>query len=479
MKKIIYDDRFDGVQELIKNKLVELGTASLSVAVAQGDEIIWEEGFGWADRERRLPSDPHIMYSLASISKPITATGLMILKERGLVDLDKPINDYLGDAKLKAWVGNAKDATVRLVANHTSGLPLHCQFFYEDEPYPKPHMDESIRRYGNLVSIPGERYQYSNLGYGILDYVISRVSGNSYEDFMREEVFLPLDMTHTSLNVGKGLEKYQAMRYGQDGLRIPFYDFDHPGASAIYSSAHDLVRFGMFHLKAHLSDQKAILSDDAIDEMKVGTGEVGVGTKYGVGWANRDDSFGYRAVSHSGGMGGVSTILMLIPDEKIAVAVLANSSSPLPDLIHKEILSVMLPKYAEKRAEAEANQKQGDDAKQDFMPTPEFLGEWKGTAHTYKGDIPITLWFKECGDVVVKMGDQLKTLLNDIAFEDGYLFGRMTGDIGTEDVNRRPYNLYLTLKLRDKVLNGAMSAISLPDRKMGNALSHWIEVKMS
>ena len=72
-----------------------------------------------------------------------------------------------------ARVGNAGDATVRRVANHTSGLPLHYQFFYADEPYRRPAMDETIRRYGNLVTAPGERYQYSNLGYGVIDYVIA------------------------------------------------------------------------------------------------------------------------------------------------------------------------------------------------------------------------------------------------------------------------------------------------------------------
>jgi len=89
-------------------------------------------------------------------------------------------------------------------------------------------MDETIRRYGNLVTAPGERYQYSNLGYGILDYIISRISGRSYEDFMRTEVFLPLDMTHSSVHIDSGLKKYQAIRYDTDGLRIPFYDLITP-----------------------------------------------------------------------------------------------------------------------------------------------------------------------------------------------------------------------------------------------------------
>ncbi|MGA7341723.1 MAG: serine hydrolase domain-containing protein, partial [Terracidiphilus sp.] len=237
-------DQFDGVRASIRKRITDQSVPSVAVAVAQHGKIIWEEGFGWADRENGIPATENTMYSLASISKPITATALMTLVQAGKIDLDKPINDYLGDAKLKARIGDANDATVRRVANHSSGLPLHYQFFLSNEPYQKPSYDETILRYGNLVTIPGEHYQYSNLGFGIVGYVLSRVSGEGYADFMRDAVFLKLGMTHTSVGVGPGLEKFQAIRYDQKGSPIPFYDFDHPGASAIYSSAHDLVRFG-------------------------------------------------------------------------------------------------------------------------------------------------------------------------------------------------------------------------------------------
>ncbi|GHO84718.1 serine hydrolase domain-containing protein [Dictyobacter formicarum] len=218
--------RFEAIRERIERGLVERSIPSLTVAVAQGSTILWEEGFGWADRERRIPATPHTMYSLASISKPTTATGLMILKERGLLDLDRPINEYLGDSKLQAHVGSAEEATVHRVTNHTSGLPLHYQFFYQDEPYLPPSMDETIRRYGHQVNAPGEHYQYSNLGYGILGEVIARLSGKSYADFLRQEVFLPLGMLRASVNIGTVLEAFQAQRYEEDGSPYPFYDFD-------------------------------------------------------------------------------------------------------------------------------------------------------------------------------------------------------------------------------------------------------------
>jgi CubicO group peptidase (beta-lactamase class C family) len=460
------------VRAFIKRQLTERRLPSISVAVARDGRIIWEEAFGWADSERRVPATPHTMYSLASISKPFTATGLMILKERGRVELDRPVNEYLGEAKVAVRVGDPAEATVRRVANHTAGLPLHYQFFYVDESYRAPSRDETIRRYGACVTAPGERFQYSNLGYGILDHVITRVSGRGYADFMREEVFAPLGLTHTSVNIGPGLEKYQAFRYNTDGSPIPFYDFDHPGGSAIYASAHDLVRFGMFHLKAHLPDQKAILKDETIDEMQKATSEMGSNAGYGIGWVTTEYPGGRRRVEHSGGMGGVSTLLRLYPAEKIAIVALGNASSNLPGQVMDQIVAVVAPETAR----SPGAQSQAPPA-QDFKPSGELLGAWQGKVQTYKGELGFTLQFQPDGDVHAQLGPQLKTLLNRPQFKDGYLSGSFTGDIGTEDANRTRYTLSLSLKLRGDVLNGAMTAQSLPGRRVGNALTHWVELK--
>jgi CubicO group peptidase (beta-lactamase class C family) len=469
-------DPFGSIRDLIRAELVEQVLPSLAVAVARDGEILWEEGFGWADRENRVLATEHTMYSLASISKPITATGLMLLQEQGKLELDRPINDYLGEAKLKAWVGDAADATVRRVANHTAGLPLHYHFFPEDEPRRRPPMGETIRRYGILVTAPGERYQYSNLGYGLLDDLISRLSGRSYPDFMREQLFLPLGMTHSSVDVGSGLEPFQAVRYGADGTRFPFYDFDHPGGSAVFCSAHDLIRFAMFHLKAHRPDQKAILSDETLDAMKVPTASQAGTSRYGIGWDIDEDDFGYRSVAHGGGMGGVSTICTLIPEENLTVVALANASCGLPGRVTREILTLLLPRFAERRAQAEAQPKAETPQEEPLRLPPELIGDWQGQVHTYQGERPFMLAFRESGDVHAQFGTQLKTLLNDTRFRDGWLTGRLMGDIGTEDASDRPHHLHLDLKLRGARLNGAMIAISLPTKRLTNALAHWVEL---
>jgi len=466
-------NRFSGIRANI-TELVNSGEIpSLSVAVARGGKIIWEEGFGWADRERMIKATPHTMYSLASISKPITATGLMILVEREMVDIHKPVDTYIAPAKITAFEGRAEDATVKHFLNHTAGLPLHYTFFYEDEPYRKPSMDESIRRYGILVHPPGEVYQYANFGFGILDNVITKISGKSFADFMRNEVFLPLGLTHTSVNIGPGLEEYAATRYDDDNNPIPFYDFDHPGASALFSSAHDLVRFGMFHLKDHMADQKPILKDETIDMMHDERDRNAANRSYGLGWAfNRDDN-GYRSVSHSGGMPGVSTLLKLIPSEDVAVVVLCNASTRHTRRITDDIIGELLPEFAEKRAKSAERSEPPP-----YKPVPELIGEWSGAIRTYEGEIPVTMVFQEDGDIHFEIEGQPRTLVNDISYRNKHLTGLMMGDIPTADAQIHDHNVSIDVYLEGDRLVGYVSARS-STKRLYWALSSYIRLVKS
>jgi CubicO group peptidase (beta-lactamase class C family) len=483
---------FESVAETIRQQLREHDIPSMAIAVAQGGSILWEEGFGWANREERIPATPHVMYSLASISKPVTATALMMLVERGLIDLDRPINDYLGDAELTARVGDAAEATVRRVANHTSGLPLHFQFFYEDEPYRRPPMDETIRRYGNLVWAPGERSQYSNLGYGLLDSVISRVSGKPYEDFLREDVFLPLGMTRAAVGVPPYLAGFAAERYGSDGVPYPFYDFDHPGGSAVFCSAHDLVRFGMFHLGQTPPDARAILSAASLAEMQRPTASEEDGSGYGVGWGSKQRPDGPNTVSHSGGMGGVRTILLLVPSEGIAVAVLSNGGATGAyggvGLTAIRALAVLAPEAGQTLERDYQESLSALTATSEPRPTaeipPELLGEWRGQVHTYVRDLPLVLRFRESGDVHARLDTAPWSLVNDVTVKDGRLTGLFLGTLDTPDARRTRHTLHLDLTLRGDVLNGAVIALSVfapeggtPGHRVGNALAHWTELR--
>jgi CubicO group peptidase (beta-lactamase class C family)/acetyl esterase/lipase len=468
-------DQFDAIREEIQRRLVQQSVPSVSVAVARGDRILWEEGFGWADRENRLRATPHTPYTLGSVSKPITATALMVLVERKLLALDKPINDYLGDAKIRARVGDVSQATLQRVAQHTAGLPGYYETFYPDEPGTPPTPEVVTLRYGFVVFPPGERFYYSNLDYALLGDAVARASGKSFGDFLREEVFLPLDMQRSGVPLGPGLRQYRAIRYGLDRQRLPDYVTPHAPASDIYASAHDLVRFGMFHLKAHLADQKAILQDRTIDLMQQSVVPMG-DEEYRIGWHIRRDAKGRRQVLHGGAAAGVDVQLTLVPEEKLCVAVLANVTRDWPGAVTEHVTNAIMAKVLG-GAPGDYPVAAGPKAPSATSGLPGKLrGNWTGSVHTVGQELAVTLWFQESGDVHAQMGDQLKTLVNDARFSEGQFTGKMTGDIGTAEANRRPYHLAWDVTLRDGRFCGVLYAVGRhPSR--GQSLAHWVELR--
>lgn len=444
---------------------------SVSIAVSQGGKIVWEESFGFSDRENQVRATPHTPYVLGSASKPITATALMVLQKQGKLRLDEPINSYLGHAKVSAHVGNARDATLLRVAQHMAGLPGLYETFYADEQDRPPPMDENIRRYGFTAFPPGERFNYSNLDYGLLGYVISRTSGESFSRFLHSAVFLPLTMGNACLDPCAG-GAAPAVRYLYDGSRLPPYITAHPGAADIRASADDLVRFGMFHLKDHRPEQKAIVPDSALDEMQRTTVAMGGANSYGIGWLVGHDTAGRRRVSHGGAGAGVDTQLTLLPDQDTAVVVLLNTNieGHISAEIADEIVATLFNDSPASTPDQAAPQ----------LPRggigPEILGKWTGQVHTYLRDLPVTLEFSPTGDLHATLGGQPVMTLRNVQVEGGRVKGRMTGDIGTPDANRRAYYLDWDLTLRGEVLDGVLYAIGT-ETSRGVQLGYWVELR--
>ncbi len=480
-KEKVIGDRFDPVRVLIEKRMKQHEMASVSIAAAQDGKIVWEESFAWADKEKQIASTPQSMYALASITKSLTATGLMVLIERGLVDLDKPINDYLPGTKLVSFVGDAKEVTVRRVLQHTAGLPMHANIYPISPGAPRPpDEDESIRRYGIIVREPGTEYEYSNFGYGVIDRVIAAVSGKSYAEFMTSEVFAPLGMTHTSIMIDPVLEHFPVQNYDAQGKPVPRLDFDHRGASAAYASVHDLVRYGMFHLKDHLPDQTRIISDETIDlahepsELR-SLDEEPAEVHVGLGWAVIDLA-GYRFLGASGGMPGTVTRLTLIPDKDVAVAIAINSGLSedySPWDIEWETFAALLPGFPERPAIPNATS--------DRSPfPPELRGEWIGTVKTYDEVLPARLSIASGVAVSLEIAGRttqpipVENPLGFVGFHDGILKGPFFGTIPTDDARRSPHVVFLRLRLRDGVMYGYAAAAAM-DRTF--ILPNWMELK--
>jgi CubicO group peptidase (beta-lactamase class C family) len=452
----------DTLRATIRRLLDSAGVASVAVAVVRDGEVLWEEGFGYADIARRVPATPTTRYSIASITKPMTATAVMQLVEQGRVGLDRPIDAYLGALRVTGLAGDAAGATVGRVLSHTAGLPLHYRFYYGG-PARQADVARTVAHYGRVMLPPGEVYSYSNLGYGMLGELVAAVGGTSYETFMRDRVFRPLGMTQTTIGTGAGLSN-SAVRYDARHRPIPYYDFDHRGASAVYTSVRELVRFGMFHLKTRPRDGSGAwappLADSTIDRMQRIATPGDTTSGYGLGWFV-DREFGAPRVRHTGGMPGVATVLSLYPEHGVAIVALSNQSSGLPGRIVGEIAAAVLPPaYAQARAAARASAAATASVAPPALDAPtELRGEWRGTVRTYDGVVPIVMRI-DSAEVRVRLGDSpgLWALLGGASFRSGVLGGRFLGTMPTAEARRVPHVVAVSLQLRDGTLRGWAAA---------------------
>jgi CubicO group peptidase (beta-lactamase class C family) len=330
------DTRFEPVVRAIEALIESEQLPSVAVAVVRNGEIVWDGAWGWADRERRVRATPDTPYSLASISKPVTATAVMQLVEAGHVALNREANAYLGPVPIRG--PHASRATVRRILSHTAGLPMYFRPFF---PGPSPPMEELIARDAVLIRRPG-RYIYSNLGYGILEHIIARVSGMSYDEYLRRRIFEPLRLE--SASVPLSTPDGAAVRYDNRNRPLPFYDLGHRGASSVFASARDLARFGTVHLKERLQEEPEILTRRSIDEMqRVQTGSST--DRYGLGWRIIDEQTHYRRIEHTGGMPGVTTVLSLFPAQRVVIVVLANRRSETVIQLADRVAAAAMPQY--------------------------------------------------------------------------------------------------------------------------------------
>jgi CubicO group peptidase (beta-lactamase class C family) len=447
---------------------------SIAVAVAKSGRVLWEDACGMADREAQAPATPDTPYDIGSISKVFTATALMTMVQDGRVLLDLPANDYLGPAKLRAFVGDANAATVERVLQHRAGLPMYANFITADEAYRRPSIDETIRRYGIIVRTPGEVFNYANLGYGVIEAIIEQVSGQAYADAMRQSVFQPLALTHTSVGPMPSLNRITAAPYDDNGKRLPRMDLDQRGAGYIYSSVHDLVRFGMFHLKDRVPGQQPVLSGGSIAKMVADRQPADGNSFYGLGWDIDPDTYGsgLMRVRHTGGQAGFAGMLMLLPKDDIAIAVLSNSRAGDTVGLSEHIASILLPDYGAKR-DAALKADAATAHLPQTAPSPQFVGDWQGELITWMGKIPVRMRVAANGQIRVRYGDQPEKALYHVTFRAGEWDGSFAGTIPTPDAMRDKHTIYLDRMI---VRGGQMFGAAIADAGAHYALPSFINL---
>jgi CubicO group peptidase (beta-lactamase class C family) len=454
---------------------------SVSISVAKDGIVIWQEAFGWADKAQKRAATPETIYSLASLTKPLTATGVMLLAEKGKIDLNESIEKYISPLTLKSYAYDSQKVTVKHLLNHTSGLPTHFNYFYADENARPPSFEETLDRYGFIINEPGTSFKYSNLGYGLLGFTISKISQMPLESFMENEIFVPLGMNRTTFNIESFNKENLATRYDSQGNALPGSQCDTPAAGHAYSTSVDLMRFAFYLLGNEIKGSKSILSKDSIKRM---ISEHSDSSKnpyeenayYCLGFFYRQHKAGFTEVWHEGGWDGASSLLKIIPEENVAVVTLINTfNSEYVTEITNKIIAAMVGSYKDEEFTS------GPPNRIASKIPDELLGSWKGEIKTYAGPVPIMMNFNQGGHIGVSIGDQNNwSHLYIIDLTDLRIFGSCAGDIPTDDTKRYPHEIRLSIKKEGEKLIGEATAVprwnQVKQTRMYAALSHYVEL---
>lgn len=301
----------------------EAGVSGIAVSVALGNEIVWSEGFGFADIEQMVAIDPAATrFRVGSTAKSMTAMAVGMLYESGKLDLDEPIQTYLPGFPEKSGV-----ITTRMLAGHTAGI----RHYKNDEEFLSAVAYTSIADALSIFSDdpvlfqPGDRFSYSTYGFNVISAVLERAADQEFLAFMSENVFGPTGMTSTVADRVVPIISNRSRYYTTtDGrlINAPWVDNSNKWAGGgLLSTSEDLVRFGL----AHLSDE--FLSRQTIEMMW--TSQVtadGQKTGYGIGWNIRTDDAGRRIIGHGGSSVGGITELRIYPNQGLVIAITTNTS---------------------------------------------------------------------------------------------------------------------------------------------------------
>lgn len=330
-------ERLRRIEQVISTEMARATIPGLNVAIAMGSDVRWSNGYGLADLENTVPMTARTVIRLGSISKPITATAVMQLVERGKFRLDAPIQEYVPQFPQKQW-----PVTVRQLLGHLGGIR-----HYQDEEI------SSTRHYLNrmdplrifsadpLLQEPGTKYVYSTYGFNLLGAAVESVTGTPFPDYLRTFVFRPAGMDATRDDDVYAVIPHRSRGYALLGtgqvINCGLADTSNkvPGGGMI-GPASDLVRFGMA-----LTEGKLLKSASVDQMLSSQTLKDGRSTGYGMGFTCGVTN-GRKFASHGGGQQGTSTYLLLFPADRIAIAVMANREAAPVGSMADQIAAIVL-----------------------------------------------------------------------------------------------------------------------------------------
>ncbi len=392
---------FSRLEEFVLEKIRKARIPGLSIAVVKDNEVIYSRGFGFRDISNGLPATPNTIYGIGSVTKSFTALAILKLVEQGKLDLYDPIDKYvpLGIRPFNEPI------RIHHLLTHSSGIPAlaYAEAFIRsllglDKTWLPLSTPEDIisfmRDAGEWVEAkPGSRFFYLNEGYVLLGYIISKISGVKYEDFVRKHILEPLEMNRTyfySTEVEKDPDVATPYIIDKDGKHVVSrFPYGVTADGGLLSNTVDMSKYIVMYLNRGEYNGKVILDREYIELMERKYidipwklfGDEG----YGYGLAVTEKFLGRKLVQHSGSVLVYTAYMGYLPRDRVGVVVLANASGYPLSNIGMYALALALGKNPENELE--------------FLKRERILESLEGVYETYKGTHRYTV--KRQGDFLV------------------------------------------------------------------------------
>jgi CubicO group peptidase (beta-lactamase class C family) len=332
------------VSPFIKQIMRKKQITGLSIALVDENGVLFAKGYGLADKQGQQPATPHTLYKIGSITKLFTGTAAMQLSEKGLLDIDKPVTEYLPEFSIKCHPGDLSQITARALMTHHSGLPAdHYYNFWSDDPHAFRKVIEYLKD-SHLTFPPNTVFSYSNLATALMGIIIERVSHFSYQEYIEQNILTPLAMKDTT-TTANGVSISLLSKAYSHGKEVEDLTYRDAPAGAIYSNALDMARFTSMILANGSHQGVPILQSQTLAEMLRPQNEdikLDLGFRIGLNWMLSRPALSYtgRVCWHDGGTTHFNSILVALPDVKLGAVVLSNSDGGMVNvhLIADEIL---------------------------------------------------------------------------------------------------------------------------------------------
>jgi len=323
----------------LKAQMDYRGIPGCSFSIVYDQELVYCNGYGYSDVEKKIPATSKSVYRIASITKTFTSMAIMQLRDSGKLHLDDPIKKHLPWFDIQTEFDDDPDITIWHLLTHTSGLPAEAAFpYWTDHKFPTVKQIVETLPDQEMIYPTETKWNYSNLAMSLLGYLIEEVSGQKYEDYIEMNILKPLVMNNSCVDILKNrkLKKELATAYGR---RLPggsheFMSFtDSKGltpAANMSSTVEDLAKWASFQFTGESPDGNVLLKKSTLHEMqRVQWLQPDWQSGWGLGWGVRKKD-SRTIVGHSGWVGGYRTQISFCPDEKTAFIIMFNSDDASP-----------------------------------------------------------------------------------------------------------------------------------------------------